>query len=56
MGPLTKVEESTRNALVCHVSKKGDVTLRPRTAGGESDSRVAELLGLIAATKEFHRA
>ena len=56
MGPLTKVEESTRNALVCHVSKKGDVSLRPRTAGGESDSRVAELLGLIAATKEFHRA
>ena len=56
MGPLTKVEESTRNALVCHVSKKGNVSLRPRTAGGESDSRVAELLGLIAATKEFHRA
>ncbi|MYC05813.1 MAG: DUF1800 domain-containing protein [Chloroflexi bacterium] len=55
MGPLTKVEESTRNALVCHVSKKGDVSLRPRTAG-ESDSRIAELLGLIAATKEFHRA
>ena len=56
MGPLTKAEESTRDALVRHVSKKGNVSLRPRTAGRESDSRVAELLGLIAATKEFHRA
>ena len=56
MGPLTKVEKSTRDALVGHVSKKGDVSLRPRAAGRESDGRVAELLGLIAATKEFHRA
>ena len=38
MGPLTKVEESTRNALVRHVGKKGDVSLRPRTAG---ESRTA---------------
>ena len=56
MGPITMVEESTRSALIAHVGEKGDVSLRPRSIGGDSDKRIADLLGLIAATKEYHRA
>ena len=56
MGPITMSEESTRTALIQHVAKKGDVSLRERESGKAEDERVAELLGLIAATKEYHRA
>ena len=56
MGPITMSEESTRSALIQHVAKKGDLSLRERESGKAEDDRVAELLGLIAATKEYHRA
>ena len=56
MGPMTMCEEATRTALIQHVTKTGDLSLRCHESGQIADERVAELLGLIAATKEYHRA
>ena len=46
------VSDSTRTALVDHVREQGDLSL-----GDEgSEQRVGELLGLIAATREYQMA
>ena len=51
MGAIT-VSDSTRTALVDHVGEQGDLSL-----GDEgSEQRVGELLGLIAATREYQMA
>ena len=55
MGPITMSEEATRTALIQHISKRDDVSLVGNSKD-DSEERVADLLGLIAATKEYHRA
>ena len=52
IGPV-RVSDSTRRTLVSHVARDGDVDLRDATERGESERRVAQLLGLIASTREF---
>ena len=52
VGPLD-VAESTRESLVTVVGKEGDVVLKDRQGGDESEVRVGQLLGLIAATREY---
>ena len=56
MGPITMTEEATRDALVTHVARRGDVSLGGHEQGDEAERRVGELLGLIASTKEYQRA
>ena len=56
MGPITMSEEATRTALIEHVANKGDLSLQGHGQGDASEERVADLLGLIASTKEYHRA
>ena len=56
MGPITMCEEATRTALIEHVAKKADLSLKGHRRGDDSEERVADLLGLIASTKEYHRA
>ena len=51
MGAIA-VSDSTRTALVDHVGGQGDLTL----AADGSEERVGELLGLIAATREYQMA
>ena len=48
IGPLD-VSDETREALVAHVSRDGDLSL----ADQESEARVGGLLSVIAATREF---
>ena len=56
MGPITMAEVTTLTALIEHMAKKGDLSLKGHQKGDDSEERVAELLGLIASTKEYHRA
>jgi uncharacterized protein (DUF1800 family) len=51
MGAIA-VSDSTRTALIDHVGGQGDLTL----AADGSEERVGELLGLIAATREYQMA
>jgi uncharacterized protein (DUF1800 family) len=55
VGPLP-VSEETRDSLTSHVAERGDLHLAGRRQGDESEQRVGELLGLIAATPEFQFA
>ena len=55
LGPIPASEE-TRSSLVSHVAESGDLHLAGRRQGDESEQRVGELLGLIAATPEYHFA
>ena len=56
MGPITVTEEATHAALIEHVAKEGALSLQGHRRGDASERRVGNLLGLIASTKEFHRA
>jgi uncharacterized protein (DUF1800 family) len=49
IGPL-EVKDHTRDALVAHARKAGDLKF---AAGDDSDQRVAEMLQLVVATREF---
>jgi hypothetical protein len=51
MGAIA-VSENTRAALVDHVGEQGDLSLTK----DDSEDRVGELLGLIAATREYQMA
>ena len=53
-GPVP-VDDDTRRALVSHVAEEGDVDLSGGAAA-DSGRRVAELLGLIASTREYQLA
>ena len=53
-GPVP-VDDDTRRALVSHVAEEGDVDLSGGAAA-DSAQRVAELLGLIASTREYQLA
>ena len=55
IGPI-EVSEDTREVLTSHAGRLGDVDLGNREAGGDADKRVADLLGLIGSTREFHIA
>jgi len=55
LGPIW-VSPETRSALVEHVAERGDVDLRQHRQGDESELRVAEVLGLMASTREFQLA
>ena len=55
LGPVA-VSDATRSTLIAHVSKAGDLDLRDRSPGDAAERRVAEVLGLIASTREFQLA
>ena len=55
MGSLT-VSASTRRALIEHVAQQGDLDLAGHETGDQSERRVGELLGLIAASREYQMA
>ena len=55
VGPLS-VDEATRQELIDHVADRGDVNLRDRTPGDQSELRVAEVLKLIVSCREFQLA
>ena len=52
IGPLD-VSDETREALVAHVARDGDLSLADSAEGNESEARVGGLLSVIAATREF---
>ena len=54
MGPIA-ASDKTRSALVQHVADAGDVSLKGDKRD-EGEDRVAELLGLIASTREYQLA
>jgi len=56
MGPITMADEASYSSLVKHVARQGDLSLKDRKRGGEAEKRVAELLGLIASTREYQLA
>ena len=55
VGPIS-VDEPTRRALVSYVAQGGDVSLRDRTPGDESEQRIAEVLKLISSSREYQLA
>ena len=55
LGPIP-ASEDTRTALTEHVSRRGDLALRPSKPGDEAEHRVGELLSLISSTREFQLA
>ena len=55
LGPIS-VREDTREVLVGYASRHGDLDLRERQPGDESEQRVGNMLRLIAATREFQLA
>ena len=52
MGPL-HVKDETHRELLVHAQRGGDLTWETNGDGETSDARVAEMLGLIAASKEY---
>ena len=52
IGPLD-VSDETREALVAHVARDGDLSLADHAEGDESEARVGGLLSVIAATREY---
>ena len=55
IGPID-VSEDTRDVLVSHVARRGDVEFEDGRPGGEAEQRVGELLSLIGSTREFQMA
>ena len=55
LGPV-EADEATRRGLTEYVAKEGPVHLRGAKADDNSEERVGEVLGLIAATREFQLA
>jgi len=55
MGPMT-VDADTRDALVENVARSGNASLKDHQRGDASEQRVADLLGLIASTREYQLA
>ena len=56
MGPIQISEEAPRVALIDHVAIEGDISLEGHEPGDVAEKRVAELLGLIASTKDYQRS
>ena len=55
VGPLA-VSDETREELLTAASRGGDVALRDREPGDESEQRVGEVLKLIASSREYQLA
>ena len=55
VGPL-EVDDETREALVARVAEKGDTDMRATDNRGAAEGRVADLLRMIAATREYQLA
>ena len=55
VGPLA-VSDETREELVTAASRGGDVALRDREPGDESEQRVGDVLKLIASSREYQLA
>ena len=55
IGPI-EVSEDTRDVLISHVARRGDIELGDRRRGGEAEKRVGELLSLIGSSREFQMA
>ena len=55
IGPIP-ASDDTRDSLVEHVARRGDIDLGGETRDEEAERRVGELLSLIAATPEFQFA
>ena len=52
LGPLS-ISKDSHNTLVQYASRQGDLSLRDRNPGDESEKRVTEILRLVVSTKEF---
>jgi len=55
IGPVA-ISDETRSAVIDYVAASGDVDLRGHQPGDESETRVGEALGLIAAAPEYQFA
>ena len=55
LGPID-VADDTRSVLVDFASRQGELDLRERQPGDESERRVGNMLRLIAATREYQLA
>ena len=55
LGPID-VSDETRTVLVDYAANQGDLDLRNREPGDESEKRVSNMLRLIAATREYQLA
>ncbi len=55
MGPV-EVDDATRSELIEHASTQGQVTWNGASANGASDSRVTEMLQLIASLRDYQFA
>ena len=55
VGPIS-VSESTRLRLIAHASRGGDIDLGSRQPGDESEQTVADVLKLIASSREYQLA
>ena len=55
MGPV-QVDDATRGELVEHASAQGPVTWNGASTNGSSDSRVTEMLQLIASLRDYQFA
>ena len=55
MGPIA-ADEDARQALVAQVAKDGDLDLRDEATKDDSERRAAEVLRLIASTREYQLA
>ena len=55
LGPID-VADDTRSVLVEFASRQGELDLREREPGDESERRVGNMLRLIAATREYQLA
>ena len=55
LGPFT-VSDATRDTLIAFVAKAGDVNLQGHQPGDETEERIADVLRLMTATREFQLA
>jgi hypothetical protein len=58
MGPLELTEEATKSAIIDHVSRNGLIKFGDKSSRtrSQAEERIAEILALVAASKEYQRA
>ena len=58
MGPLELTEEATKSAIIDHVSRNGLIKFGDKSSKtrSQAEERIAEILALVAASKEYQRA
>ena len=57
MGPLVFTEDATKQAIIDHISKDGTIEFGEKSSEtrGLAEKRIAEILALIASSKEYQR-